>query len=482
MRKGYALGFVILFLLTSCMIAAKPVSADQAVGNMWAELAPMNLARSYFGAVVLDGKIYAIGGCDQVATGGSEIMPASSYTGGVIGTNEVYDPNANNWTSEAPMPTPREGFAIAVYQGEIYCIGGSTQSPPYGWGGAIGVNEMYDPSTNKWQEEAPMPYPVSGLQANVVDGKIYCIGGIEASGTGSQANQVYDPATNTWSENAPIPTSTFGYATATFDGKIYIINGIDWYSMYGLDITQIYNPQNNTWSLGAPPPHPAKGFEEETEGNYVGAATTGVMAPERIYAIGSSYTQIYDPMTNSWSLGEAISPSRDGFAVANVNDVLYVMGGSTFTGDLNAEVATETEFSLTQEYTPVGYGTPDPSYIIEHTPPQIILQSPLNQTYNNSSVPLIFAVNKAINWTGYNFNGRQNITVTGNCTISNIPNGKYNITVYANDTFGNTGYSTVDFTIAKQKPFQILDLVAVSVAVAVVVVAVLLVYFKKRKY
>jgi hypothetical protein len=187
-------------------------------------------------------------------------------------------------------------------------------------------------------------------------------------------------------------------------------------------------------------------------------------------------------MTNSWSLGEAISPSRDGFAAANVNDVLYVMGGSTFTGDLNAEVATETEFSLTQEYTPVGYGTPDPSYIIEHTPPQIILQSPLNQTYNNSSVPLIFAVNKAINWTGYNFNGRQNITVTGNCTISNIPNGKYNITVYANDTFGNTGSSTVDFTIAKQKPFQILDLVAVSVAVAVVVVAVLLVYFKKRKY
>ena len=135
-----------------------------------------------------------------------------------------------------------------------------------------------------------MPYPVSGLQGNVVDGKIYCIGGIEASGTGSQATQVYDPASNTWSENAPIPTSTFGYATTTFEGKIYVINGIDWYSMYGLDLTQIYNPQNNTWSLGAAPPHPAKGLEEEEGGDYVGAATTGVMAPERIYAIGSSYT------------------------------------------------------------------------------------------------------------------------------------------------------------------------------------------------
>jgi len=291
----------------------------------------MNLAGSYFGAVVLDGKIYAIGGCDQVATGGNEIMPASSYTGGDTGANEIYDPTTGNWTSEAPMPTPREGFAIAVYQGKIYCIGGTTQEPPYDMFGAVGVNEvaraLYDPSTNTWQTEAPMPYPVTDLQANVLDGKIYCIGGVNSSNVGSTANQVYDPATNTWSENAPLPTATFDYASAVCNGKIYIINGIWWESDYGLDLNQICNPQNNTWSLVAPPPYGTEAWVGA--GTDVGATTTGVIAPERIYVIGI-HTQIYNPMTNSWTLGEAISSSRGGFAVVNLNDQLYVMGGLKF--------------------------------------------------------------------------------------------------------------------------------------------------------
>jgi N-acetylneuraminic acid mutarotase len=434
----------------------------------------MNLARSYFGAVVLDGKIYAIGGCDQVATGGNEIMPASSYTGGDTGANELYDPATGNWTSEAPMPTPREGFAIAVYQGKIYCIGGTTLEPPYDMFGAVGVNEVYDPSTNTWQTEAPMPYPVTDLQANVIDGKIYCIGGVNSSNVGSTANQVYDPATNTWSENAPLPTATFDYASAVCDGKIYIINGIWWESDYGLDLNQIYNPQNNTWSLGAPPPHPAKGLEEETEGNCFGAATNGVMAPERIYAIDSSYTQIYNPMTNSWSLGEAISPSRDGFAVVNLNDQLYVMGGSNFTGDLNAEVATETEFNLTQLYTPVGYGT---------IRPEISILSPAeNQTFNESSFPLVFNVDRTVSLQSYSLDGKANVTLSGNETVGGMRNGLHTITVYVNDTFGNVGASqTINFTVAKPEPFPIAVVAAVSVAV-ILVVAGLLIIFKKHRH
>ncbi len=470
MSKGCALWLLILFLLTSSMLAAKPVSADQTVGNIWTELAPMNLARSNFGAAVLDGKIYAIGGSDEVATGGNEIMPATSFSGGVVSTNEVYNPATNNWTLEASMPTPREGFAVATYKDKIYCIGGSTQT---GWAGTVGVNEAYDPATNTWQTEAAMPYSVMNLQANVVDGKIYCIGGIDVNGTGSRANQVYDPATNTWSENAPLPTSTFGYASATCNGKIYVINGIDWYSMYGLDLTQIYNPQNDTWSLGAKPPHPASEFED---GNYVGAVTTGVMAPERVYVLGS-YTQIYNPMTDTWSSGEAISPSRDGFAVVNVNDQLYVMGGSTITGDLNAEVATETEFNLTQLYTPVGYGT---------LRPEISILSPENQTFNESIVNLVFTVDMGASWEGYSLDGKANVTLSGNVTIDGIPNGLHTIVVYANDTFGNMGASqTVNFTIAKPKTLLYSNamITAVSGAAAVIVViTVLLIYFKRWKH
>ena len=471
MSKGYALGLIILFLLTSSMITAKPIFANQTVGNTWTELAPMNLARSNLGAAELDGKIYAIGGSDEVATGGDENMPARSITGGVVSLNEAYDPVMNIWTLEAPMLTPREGFAIATYDDKIYCIGGSTQT---GWAGASGVNEAYDPATNTWQTEASMPYAVMSLQASVIDGKIYCIGGIDSNGTGSHANQVYDPANNTWSLGASLPTSTFGYASAAYDGRIYVIDGVDWYSMYALDLNQIYDPQNNTWSLGAKPPHPLINdfYLLDLDGYYVGAATIGLMAPQRIYAVGS-YTQIYDPITDSWSLGEAISPSRDGFAVVNVNDQLYVMGGVATTGDLNGELATETEFNLTQLYNPVGYNT---------LRPEISILSPTNQVFNESSVPLVFTVDRAVSWEGYSLDGKANVTLNRNETINRIPNGLHTLMLFANDTAGNMGASQpFYFTIAapEGKPYSSLLIVAVSVIV-VVIIAVLLFHFRNR--
>jgi parallel beta-helix repeat protein len=70
------------------------------------------------------------------------------------------------------------------------------------------------------------------------------------------------------------------------------------------------------------------------------------------------------------------------------------------------------------------------------TPPQITLLSPVNQVYNESSVDLVFTTDEAANWTGYSLDGEQNVTVTGNITIADLPNGSHTLAVYANDTLG----------------------------------------------
>jgi parallel beta-helix repeat protein len=124
------------------------------------------------------------------------------------------------------------------------------------------------------------------------------------------------------------------------------------------------------------------------------------------------------------------------------------------------------------------------SYLVKYeqeiTPPKISVLLPLNQTYSNSTVHLVFTVDKAINWTGYSLDGQQNVTITGNTTIANITSGLHNIIVYANDTYGNIGASQIiSFTIAKPEPFPTATVAAVSGIVAVVVG--LLVYFKKHK-
>jgi parallel beta-helix repeat protein len=124
-------------------------------------------------------------------------------------------------------------------------------------------------------------------------------------------------------------------------------------------------------------------------------------------------------------------------------------------------------------------------FALQTTPPKISIRSPTNQTYDKSSVPLDFSVDvvsavKAVNWTGYSLDGKQNVTITGNTTLTGLSSGFHNVTVYANDTYGNMAASeTVTFTISL--PFPVVPVAAASVATIAAVGVGLLVYFKKCK-
>jgi hypothetical protein len=124
------------------------------------------------------------------------------------------------------------------------------------------------------------------------------------------------------------------------------------------------------------------------------------------------------------------------------------------------------------------------TYLLQTTPPEVTLQSPLNQMYNESSVSLVFSVDKAANWMGYSLDGEPNVTISGNSTVYNMTNGIHSITIYANDTFGNVGTSeTINFTIkkAETQTFQTIIIIAVVGTSTVIVATGLLVYFKKHK-
>lgn len=130
-------------------------------------------------------------------------------------------------------------------------------------------------------------------------------------------------------------------------------------------------------------------------------------------------------------------------------------------------------------------------YALQSTPPKISIISPLNQTYNESSVYLTFSVNvlspvKVVSWAGYSLDGEPNITVTSNSpmtnvTITNMTIGAHNVTVYANDTYGNIAISqAINFTIEKPETFPIVIVAVVSTATVIAVVGVFL-YLRKRK-
>jgi hypothetical protein len=161
--------------------------------------------------------------------------------------------------------------------------------------------------------------------------------------------------------------------------------------------------------------------------------------------------------------------------VAVVNDVFYVFGvGSNWPGGV-----------VVEQYTPIGYGTSDPSYVLEHVPPEISILSPLNQTYNDSNIPLNFTVNKVVSWASYSLDSQQNVTITGNTTIANLTNGMHSLIIYANDTYSNIGSQASNFTVLKsqiEKSSMSITILTVAVPVAIIGLGVgLLVYRRHRK-
>jgi parallel beta-helix repeat protein len=124
----------------------------------------------------------------------------------------------------------------------------------------------------------------------------------------------------------------------------------------------------------------------------------------------------------------------------------------------------------------------DPAGPIDTVPPRLTIVSPVHGVYNETSVPLTFHASEVCSSMSYSLDGQENLTVTGNTTLSGLSNGLHNVTVYAKDEFENIGASeTISFSVAEE-PFPAVP-VAVASGVAVAIIGVgLLVYFKKRKH
>ena len=307
----------------------RELNTYESVGDLWNTKTSMSQARYGLGVVMVDDKIYAIGGWG---------------IDGLTGANECYDPKTDIWTTLASMPTLRYGFAAVEYQGKIYCIGGAL--PPsglYGSGSANSVaNEVYDIATDSWSTRASSPSGGRYMQAAVVDGKIFVLDRHQYSSN----LYMYDPIADIWTTKTGMPGALYIQPNAVFmvvvDDKLIIVDA---------ENTMIYDPKTDTWREGTSCPLII----------YDGAAgvTSDVYAPQRVYILGTGrpsgqslsvmFTLIYDPAQDIWSTAKAIPTYRRDFGVAAVDDILYVIGGWIGDG------WTRECLSVNEQYAPFGY-------------------------------------------------------------------------------------------------------------------------------
>jgi hypothetical protein len=99
-------------------------------------------------------------------------------------------------------------------------------------------------------------------------------------------------------------------------------------------------------------------------------------------------------------------------------------------------------------------------------PPDLMIQiiSPENKIYASDSIPLIFTVNKPVSCMSYVLDGQENVTISGNDTLSDLEDGAHNVIVYAKGICGKVGVSDKVFFGVDTTPPNITDVSQIPTA------------------
>jgi N-acetylneuraminic acid mutarotase len=272
----------------------------------WAARAPLPSARRGLAAWGVNGLLYAIGGSNSAGT--------------VLTTVQAYNPSTNSWSSRASLPAARQtGNGAVAINGIIYLAGGHDAA-----GALTRTLYAYNTSTNTWSTKATMPVYSSCGGSAVYAAKLYVFSGCTRSSTGAQVPAAflhrYDPSSNTWTTLRAAPASHFQPVVGVISGKLYVVGGNN-ASNIATGRVDMYNPSTNGWSIKATMPTAR-------------VAAAGSAIGGKLHVIGGrngstylSTVEAYNPLTNSWISQASMPTGRAAFGVGGISGFLYAVGG-----------------------------------------------------------------------------------------------------------------------------------------------------------
>jgi len=182
---------------------------------------PAQRLRGSAGTVVYHKKIYMVCGITL------------GHTSGTNNWFDEFDPATGVWTSLPDAPHIRDHFHAVVLDDKLYCIGGRNTSYRHltnpnqsdFFGAVERWVDVYDFTSGTWST-LPKPLPVGSAAGGIatLSGLIFYFGGENAS-TALDRTQVLDPLTGDWHQLARLQQGRHGSQAVVYRDRIYISAG-----------------------------------------------------------------------------------------------------------------------------------------------------------------------------------------------------------------------------------------------------------------
>ena len=243
---------------------------DPASGS-WTSLPGLSSQRGFPNLVLLDdGRVLVAGGLDF---GGS----TSSYSPEIVNTVEVFDPTTGDWQQAASMSEVSEDqWLFSLNDGRVIAIGVLDDESS----DATAHAEIYDPAADTWTVVSSLePYYAPTDAVELSDGRLLVFGALSSYSSMSSRNgatvhvelpdgrqlnagqfaeqfpgaKIYDPVKGAWTPAGGMALARVNASlTLLRDGRVLVSGGEDpagsEYVLYAT--SEIFDPLTNTWSPG----------------------------------------------------------------------------------------------------------------------------------------------------------------------------------------------------------------------------------------
>ncbi|MFC9590863.1 Kelch repeat-containing protein [Streptomyces sp. NPDC056944] len=194
--------------------------------GVWTPAREMGDARWHHQAVLLhDGRVLVVGGLTDIGRTRSR----------TLGLCELYDPTADIWTPTGALHDARCAHqTLVLVDGTVLTVGGfgpraagdDGRYDPYSLAGV----ERYDPVAEEWRTEPPLPWGRGHHRALLLgSGEVLVCGGTDQAcqDVGHAGALRYDPGARSWSVAGPMATGRWAFGAVVLDdGRVLAAGGV----------------------------------------------------------------------------------------------------------------------------------------------------------------------------------------------------------------------------------------------------------------